>query len=63
VPFDPDLAYGTGLLLPKTRAAGLSLGDRACLALAVRLGAKALTTDRSWSRIAGAISVEVKLIR
>jgi ribonuclease VapC len=49
--------------VPKTRSAGLSLGDRACLALAVRLGTKALTADRSWSRIARAVGVEVELIR
>ncbi len=29
-----------------TRAAGLSLGDRACLALAAELGAPAITADR-----------------
>jgi ribonuclease VapC len=32
VPFDLELAYVAGLLLPATRSAGLSLGDRACLA-------------------------------
>jgi len=31
-----------------TRARGLSLGDRACLALALRLGAPAVTADRAW---------------
>ena len=63
VPFDEDLAYLAGLLLPKTRPAGLSFGDRACLALAKRLGATALTADRSWQRIAGAIGAKVELIR
>ncbi|HRC86233.1 MAG TPA: type II toxin-antitoxin system VapC family toxin, partial [Thermoanaerobaculia bacterium] len=37
-----------------TRAAGLSLGDRACLAVAARLGLPALTTDRAWQGIAKA---------
>ena len=63
VPFDEGLAYATGLYLPTTRPAGLSLGDRACLALAERLAVRAQTTDRSWSRVAAAIGVEVELIR
>jgi ribonuclease VapC len=63
VPFDEELAYIAGLLLPKTRPAGLSFGDRACLALALRMGAKALTADRAWSRIAAAVGVEIELIR
>ena len=62
VPFDGELAYSTGLLLPATRP-GLSLGDRACLALARRRGVKVMTTDGSWSRIARAVGVEVQLIR
>jgi len=45
VPFDADLAYAAGLLRAATKAAGLSLGDRACLALAARLGLPALTAD------------------
>ena len=38
IPFDDEMAYTTGLLLSATRRAGLSLEDRACLALAGRLG-------------------------
>lgn len=38
-------------LRPETRAQGLSLGDRACLALARRLGLPALTADTAWSRL------------
>jgi ribonuclease VapC len=63
IPFDEALAYEAGLLIRSTRAAGLSLGDRACLALARRLGAKVLTADRAWSRVASAVGVEVELIR
>jgi len=48
---------------PATRAAGLSLGDRACLALAAELGATALTADRGWAGIAEAVSVVVQVIR
>jgi ribonuclease VapC len=43
VPFDMELAYAAGLLLPATRSAGLSLGDPACLSLARRLGCRAMT--------------------
>jgi ribonuclease VapC len=63
VPFDAELAFAAGLLVPATRAAGLSLGDRACLALARRLGVKALTSDTAWSQIASAVQVEIELIR
>ncbi len=63
VPFGEPLSYIAGLLIPATRAAGLSFGDRACLALARQLGVKALTTDRPWSGIAHAAGVEVELIR
>jgi PIN domain nuclease of toxin-antitoxin system len=60
---DADLAYTVGLLVPMTMKAGLSFGDRACLSLARRLRTKAMTADRSWSRIAQAVGVEVELIR
>ena len=43
-----DARYKANLLLA-TRSAGLSLGDRACLSLAHRLGVPALTADRAWS--------------
>ncbi len=63
IPFDEELAYAVGLLLPLTREAGLSLGDRACLALARRLGAPALTADRSWAGIAKAAGAAIVLVR
>jgi PIN domain nuclease of toxin-antitoxin system len=63
IAFDEDLAYGAATLLPATRAAGLSLGDRACLALARRLEMPAMTADRSWLRIARSIGVRVETIR
>lgn len=60
---DEELAYDIGLLLPLTREAGLSIGDRACLALARRRGATALTADRDWGAVAGKIATLVELIR
>jgi ribonuclease VapC len=44
-----------------TMRQGLSLADRACLALAARLGVPALTTDRAWAD--AGVDVEVQLIR
>lgn len=38
-------------LWPVTRPLGLSLADRACLALALELQRPAVTADRSWSRL------------
>lgn len=51
VPFDVHLAYEAGLLRPRTKSLGLSLGDRACLALAMRMNLPAVTTDRAWTRL------------
>jgi len=44
-----------------TRTQGLSLADRACLALAERLGAPAITADREWLK--ADVAAEVQLIR
>jgi ribonuclease VapC len=63
VPFDESLAFVAGMLLPVTRSAGLSFGDRACLALAIRLGVPALTADRAWQSIAAVAAVAVEPIR
>ncbi|MDQ3460342.1 MAG: type II toxin-antitoxin system VapC family toxin [Deinococcota bacterium] len=46
---------------PLTKALGLSLGDRCCLALAHRLALPALTSDRDWQQ--ANVPVNVKLIR
>lgn len=51
VAFDSVLAYASAKLYQSTRAAGLSLGDRACLALALQARLPVLTTDRVWSKI------------
>jgi ribonuclease VapC len=59
--FDEELAERTGALRPKTKALGLSLGDRACLALAERSALPVLTADRAWKDLQ--LSIEVKLLR
>ena len=61
LPFDADLAWRAGHLRSETRSLGLSLGDRACLALAKQQDAVALTADRAWSTLR--IGVSVELIR
>lgn len=48
-------------LRPVTRRQGLSLADRACLALAERLDVPALTADREWLK--ADVAAEVRLIR
>lgn len=60
IPFDADLAWRAGLLRTTTRHLGLSLGDRACLALAEREGGVAVTCDRAWREVA---DVAVELVR
>lgn len=59
IDFDARLAYQVGLLRPLTRQAGLSLGDRACLALAQRLNLPVLTADRVWESLSLGIVVQV----
>ncbi len=59
--FDGAAAAATAELRGPTRHLGLSLADRACLALALQLGAPVLTGDRAWSKLA--IGVDVRLIR
>ena len=60
-PLSASQAYAIGHLRPTTRTFGLSLGDRACLALAAELGLPALTADQAWAGLD--IGVEVELIR
>jgi len=59
VDFNVELAYKVGILRPLTRHVGLSLGDRACLALAQHLDLSALTTDHTWADLSLGITVQV----
>ncbi len=61
VPFDIGQAVQASDLRNDTRQAGLSLGDRACLALARHLGVPAMTSDRAWKTVKA--DVEIILIR
>lgn len=57
--FDAEDALAAAELWPPTRHKGLSLADRACLALARRLGLPAVTADAAWREL----GIEVRLIR
>ena len=63
VPVDKALAQLAGRLRAVTAEAGLSLGDRVCLALAHRDGLPAWTSDLGWKKIADAVEVKVIGIR
>jgi ribonuclease VapC len=63
VPFDEAFALAAARLRPLTRASGLSLGDRACLALAQVVRGTALTADRRWAEVADTVGVTVRVIR
>ena len=61
LPFSAQQARIAGNLRPATRALGLSLGDRCCLALArEQPGAQVVTADRAWAGLAG---FDIALIR
>ncbi len=60
VDFGAELAMICGDMRVLTRPLGLSLGDRACLALARQRDATALTTDEAWAKVPGA---KVRLLR
>jgi len=60
-PLDEVLAMRAGSLRETTREHGLSLGDRACLSLALRENAPVLTADRAWASLD--LELDVQLIR
>ena len=60
-PFDIHQAHLSAELRRATRSAGLSLGDRACLALAKSTALPALTADRTWLR--AGVDVKIDMIR
>ncbi|WGV25877.1 type II toxin-antitoxin system VapC family toxin [Halotia branconii] len=58
-PFSLEDADMVGRLWLQTRQAGLSLGDRACLSLGMRLNVPVLTCDRLWATLGLALDVQV----
>ncbi len=61
IPFEEELAARTGALRARTKAFGLSLGDRACLALAEQTLLPVLTADRAWKDLG--LSIDVQILR
>lgn len=59
LPFSSEHAKRTRSLISETRALGLSLGDRACLALALELNAPVYTADRAWKNLNLGIRIHV----
>jgi PIN domain nuclease of toxin-antitoxin system len=60
-PFTTEDALAAAALWAQTRATGFSLGDRACLALAQRLRAPAVTVDREWATVD--VGITIRLVR
>lgn len=59
--FEIGHARLTTLMREHTRRSGLSLGDKACLALGKATGYPILTADKAWSELA--LGLEIRLIR
>lgn len=60
-PFTPLHAETAARLWSRTRRHGLSLADRACLALAMDKALPVLTADRAWSELA--LDIEIRVVR
>ena len=61
VEFSAGQALAAATLRPRTKAQGLSLGDRACFALAIERDCAVLTTDSIWTKVS--VGVQVRLLR
>jgi PIN domain nuclease of toxin-antitoxin system len=61
VPFNQEQALIAGKLRPSTKSLGLSLGDRACLALSLSLQLPVVTTDRLWANLN--LDIEIRVVR
>ena len=59
--FDSEQAYIAADLRSKTKSLGLSLGDRACLSLAIAKDLPILTADKAWLKLK--IGVNIKSIQ
>lgn len=61
IPFTEEHAKVTGALITHTRVLGLSLGDRACIALGMALQAPVFTAEQTWKKLK--LGVEIQVIR
>ena len=63
VPFTLPFALEAARLRESTRKQGVSLGGRACLSLALAMGATVYTSDRRLAEIDPALGIDIRLIR
>lgn len=63
IPYTAELSIEAARLRQTTRAQGLSLGDRACLALARQQQCAVLTGDRPWLDLADALGLDIHTFR
>jgi ribonuclease VapC len=63
IDFDQEQAQLAATLRVSTREQGLSLGDRACLALTKLMQGTAVTTDHAWQEVKAAVDVPIIQIR
>ncbi len=61
IPFDAEQGFIAGLLRADTKSLGLSLGDRACLSLAIQQRLSVLTADRVWAGLQ--LGLNIQMIR
>jgi len=61
LPFEEDEARISAELYPIAKSLGLSLGDRACLSLGLKLGLPVITTDKTWSKLK--LGLDVRILR
>lgn len=63
IDFNQEQSLACASLRPMTKSAGLSLGDRACLALAKLMDGVAVTADQAWQDVRISAGVKVLMIR
>ena len=63
VDFNQEQALASAALRSITKSAGLSLGDRVCIALAQLMQGCVVTSDRAWLDIAEITKIKVLMIR
>ena len=63
IDFSTEQSIRSAALRPVTRSSGLSLGDRACFALAQLMQGCVVTTDKVWSDVEEVLGVKVLQIR
>lgn len=59
IPFDEEQGFIAGLLRANTKRLGLSLGDRACLSLAIKQKLLVLTADRVWAELQLGLNIQI----